>query len=302
MGSLTKGAISVTRLVGGLSALAGGYQIILCDVWGVIHDGVKAFAKAAEALRNFRAQGGKAVLLTNSPNPSRHVAAKLDRLGFPRNAYDAIVSSGDITVSLLIGRAGAELFSLGPSGETALFEEVRALTGRPPQIVPLKQAQFVLCIGLVDPFRETPADYDAILSAMRARNLEMICANPDIVVEDGGKLFYCAGALAERYAAAGGRVIQAGKPFAPIYERALELAGESAGAHGRAKVLVIGDAMRTDIKGAEIQGFDSLFVTSGIHRKELHGELDAALDRAAFRQFLEGADFAPTAAIPELVW
>ncbi|HET6379101.1 MAG TPA: HAD hydrolase-like protein, partial [Methylocella sp.] len=223
-------------------------------------------------------------------------------LGFPRNAYDAIVSSGDITVSFLIGRAGAGLFPIGPSSETALFEEVQALTGRPPQIVPLKQAQFVLCIGLADPFRETPEDYDAILSAMRARNLEMICANPDIVVEDGGKLFYCAGAIAERYAAAGGRVVHAGKPFAPIYERALELVGESAGEHGRAKILVIGDAMRTDIKGAEIQGFDSLFVTSGIHRKELHGERDAALDRAAFRQFLEGADFAPTAAIPELMW
>jgi HAD superfamily hydrolase (TIGR01459 family) len=138
---------------------------------------------------------------------------------------------------------------------------------------------------------------------MRARNLELICANPDIVVEDGGKLFYCAGAIAERYAGAGGKVIQAGKPFAPIFTRALELArGPGTKIIDRARVLVIGDAMRTDIKGAHDQGLDSLFVTSGIHRKELHGAEGAALDAAAFRQFLEAADFAPTAAISALVW
>jgi HAD superfamily hydrolase (TIGR01459 family) len=139
---------------------------------------------------------------------------------------------------------------------------------------------------------------------MRARNLELICANPDIVVQDGGKLFYCAGAIAERYAGAGGKVIQAGKPFAPIFARALELArGPGPKIIDRTRVLVIGDAMRTDIKGAHDQGFDSLFVTSGIHRKELHGGSEgASLDGAAFRQFLGAAGFASTAAIPELVW
>jgi len=158
--------------------------------------------------------------------------------------------------------------------------------------------------GLVDPWRETPEDYDAILAAMHARRLELICANPDIVVEDGGKLFYCAGAIAERYAAAGGKVIQAGKPFAPIYARALELArGPGKVTIRPSRVLAIGDAMHTDIKGAHNQGFDSLFVTSGIHRKELHGGAqDAGLDSAAFRQFLDASDFAPTAALPELVW
>jgi HAD superfamily hydrolase (TIGR01459 family) len=294
----------VTRILPGLASVADGYDVILCDVWGVIHNGLKAFEKSAEALRRFRANGGKVVLITNSPNPSRVVEAQLDRLRFPRGAYDAIVSSGDVTVSLLIERASGGMFRIGPSDETALFEEVLASRGEPLRLVPLKQAQFVLCTGLVDPWRETPEDYDAILSAMHARRLEMICANPDIVVEDGGKLFYCAGAIAERYAAAGGKVIQAGKPFAPIYARALELArgpGKVPIDHGR--VLVIGDAMHTDIKGARNQGFESLFVTSGIHRLELHGAAqDAALDAAAFRQFVDAADFAPTAALAELVW
>jgi len=294
----------VTRLVRGLADLASGYKVILSDVWGVVHNGLVAFERAAEALGRYRAGGGKVVLMTNSPNPSRFVETQLVRLGVTRKAYDAIVSSGDVTVSLLVARAGARLFHLGPPNETALFEEVLALCGEAPRVVPLKQANFVLCTGLADPWHETPADYEELLAAMRARNLELICANPDIVVEDGGKLFYCAGAIADRYAGAGGMVIQAGKPFAPIFTRALELAwGPGTKTIDRARVLVIGDAMRTDIKGAHDQGFDSLFVTSGIHRKELHGGAEgAALDAAAFRQFMEAADFAPTAAIPELVW
>jgi HAD superfamily hydrolase (TIGR01459 family) len=294
----------VTRLVRGLADLASGYKVILCDLWGAVHNGRVAFESATEALGRFRAGGGMVVLMTNSPNPGRCVEAQLARLRVTRKAYDAIVSSGDVTVSLLVARAGAALFHLGPPNETALFEEVLALSGKAPRVVPLKQANFVLCTGLADPWNETPADYDAILAAMRARNLEFICANPDIVVEDGAKLFYCAGAIAERYAGAGGKVIQAGKPFAPIFVRALELAqGPCTKTIDRARVLVIGDAMRTDIKGAHDQGFDSLFVTSGIHRKELHGGAqDTGLDAAAFRQFMEAADFAPTAAIPELVW
>jgi HAD superfamily hydrolase (TIGR01459 family) len=294
----------VTRLVRGLAELASGYKLILSDVWGVVHNGLIAFEKAADALGRFRAGGGKVVLMTNSPNPSRFVEAQFARLGVTREAYDAIVSSGDVTVSLLVERAGAGLFHLGPPDETALFEEARALSGKAPRLVPLNQANFVLCTGLADPWRETPADYDPILAAMRARNLELICANPDIVVEDGGRSFYCAGAIAERYAGVGGKVIQAGKPFAPIFARALEVAwGPDSKIIERARVLVIGDALRTDIKGAHDQGFDSLFVTSGIHRKELHGPAQGTgLDAAAFRHFMEAADFAPTAAIPELVW
>jgi HAD superfamily hydrolase (TIGR01459 family) len=291
----------VTRLLSGLSEIAAGYSLILCDVWGVLHNGIRAFDGAKAALERFRAGGGKVVLLTNSPNPGRFVAAQLTHLGVFRGAYDAIVSSGDVTASLLAARADAGFFHIGPPGETGLFEEVLAIGGKAPRTVALKQAQFVLCTGLVDPWRETPADYDAILAAMRARNLELLCANPDILVEDGGIVFYCAGAIAQRYAAAGGKVVMAGKPFAPIFARALELA-EATGA-GRESILVIGDTIETDIKGAHLHGFDSLLVTTGIHRKDLHCEgQSAALDAAAFQQFAKAADFMPTAAIPELIW
>lgn len=302
--SLERTIKRVTGLVRGLAELAGRYRVVLSDVWGVIHNGLVAFDKAADALARFRLTGGRVVLITNSPNPSRIVKAQLSGLGFPPEAYNPIVSSGDLTARVLAERSDAGLFHIGPPDETALFEEAVALSGKAPRRVPLKQAQFVLCTGLVDPWREKPSDYDAILSAMRARNLELLSANPDIVVEDGGKLFYCAGAIAERYAEAGGKVVQLGKPFAPIYARALELArGAAKQPVDRSQVLVIGDAMRTDIQGAHREGFDSLFVTSGIHREELHGGMqDAALDAAAFRQFVEGSDFEPAFAIAELVW
>ena len=208
-------AARVTQLLHGLADLEGRYDVILCDVWGVLHNGLAAFQNAAGALSRFRAKGGKVVLMTNSPNPGRIVEAQLGRLGVPREAYDALVSSGDVTVSLLAARAGAGMFRIGPPEETALFDEVLAVRGEALRQVPLKQASFVLCTGLVDPWRETPEDYDAILAAMHARRLELICANPDIVVEDGGKLFYCAGAIAERYAASGGKVLQAGQALCP---------------------------------------------------------------------------------------
>lgn len=304
----------------GLAELAEAYDVILCDVWGVLHNGSRSFRKALDALARFRGKGGRVILITNSPKPSRRVQAQLERLGASTKAYDAIVSSGDVTVSLLLERQESPLFHLGPAEEQALFEEVLALTGKPPRLVGLGEADFALCTGLADPFKEKLSDYDARLARMRARDLDLICANPDILVEDGGSIFYCAGAIAERYAAAGGRVIHAGKPFAPIYARALELANQLTGRPiDRSRVLVIGDAMRTDIKGACDQGLASLLVTSGIHRKELVGvpeesekgegadiekglEKESRLDVAALRRLTETAGYRPNMAIAELIW
>jgi len=295
------------RLIAGLAEIAGRYDIILCDVWGVVHNGAVAFAPALDALARFRASGGAVALITNSPAPSRIVEAQLDSFGAPRAAYDAIVSSGDVTLSLLIERAGQSLFHIGAAAETFLFDEVAALLGAAPRQVAIEQADFVLCTGFIDFWREKPEDYDARLKRIHARGLDFICANPDLVVEVDGALSYCAGAIAERYQRLGGKVIQAGKPFAPIYDRALARAAAARGAPvERSRVLAIGDSMRTDIGGADAQGFDSLLITSGIHRDELHrGALNAAgsdLDAAALRQFVEAAGHAPSAAIAELVW
>lgn len=292
-------------LLTGLSEIADNYDVILCDVWGVIHNGVSSFAKATDALTTFRRRGGKVVLITNAPRPSEKVRAFLDQLSVPRESNDQIVSSGDVTVSLILERDGQTLAHIGPAQDRSLFEVAQRQSGRKLHFAPLAEADFVVCTGLDDADRESPADYRPRLDLMGRRALTMICANPDIVVEVGGTLVYCAGALAEAYAAIGGPVIQAGKPYPPIYHRALAEAAQALGvapaALDKKRVLAIGDAMHTDIKGAHGMGLATLFVTSGIHRAELQAETPERA-AAAFHQFFEDTGFRPSFATAELVW
>lgn len=287
-------------LIDGLRLLAGRYDVALCDVWGVVHDGRRAFPSACEALSRFRESGGTVVLITNAPRPNGPIQAQLDRLGVPRAAYDAIVTSGDVTIGLVRARGAAPLHHIGPARDLTLFDTLAELGWQAPRVA-LVEAAYVLCTGLFDDTRETPADYDATFAAMLARKLTMICANPDLVIHRGDDLVYCAGALAQRYADRGGETIYAGKPYAPIYREALARAAAArGGAIDKSRVVAIGDAMRTDIAGAASQGLDALFVAAGIHRDEIGGE--SAIDAAAFEQFAARHGVRPTAIIDTLVW
>ncbi len=296
--------IQPPRFVGGLRELADDYDVILCDVWGVVHDGVTQFEKATGALRRFREKGGSVVLITNAPRPRWRVVAMLDRLKVSHDAYDGAVSSGDVTVSLIRERGDAPLAYIGPQGDMEIFGEAEAQLGHKLKFVGLEDAAYVVCVGLEQAERETPADYEARLRLLHRHDAEFICANPDIVVEHGDRLVYCAGALAEAYEAMGGRVVQAGKPHAEIYHRALALAARARGAAiNSGRVLAIGDSAHTDIKGAQAQGLATLFVTSGIHRAELHEEAgNGALNAAALHQFVENLGFRPMAVATELMW
>ncbi|MGA3302022.1 MAG: TIGR01459 family HAD-type hydrolase [Methylovirgula sp.] len=294
-------------LLPSLSAIADNYDVILCDVWGVIHNGVASFAKATDALTRFRRQGGKVVLITNAPRPSEKVRAFLDQLAVSRESYDQIVSSGDVTVSLILERGGQALAHIGPPQDRSLFDVAERQSCRKLRFAGLADADFVVCTGLDDADREIPTDYRPRLDIMRRRALTMICANPDIVVEVGDRLVYCAGALAEAYQAIGGPVIQAGKSYPPIYHRALTEAAQALGvapaALDKKRVLAIGDAMHTDIKGAQAMALATLFVTSGIHRAQLHGGAETPQRAAAaFHQFFEDTGFAPSFATAELAW
>ena len=294
---------SPSRFVRGLRDLAGGYDVILCDVWGVVHNGVMQYEQATDALRRFREAGGSVVLITNAPRPRARVADFLDHLKVPRDAYDGIVTSGDVTISLIREREGQPLAYIGPQEDTALFCEAESAMDQKLRFVDLAEAAYAVCIGLERAESETPADYEARLRLLREHQAEFICANPDIVVEMGDRLVYCAGALAESYEAMGGRVIQAGKPHAEIYARALALASAKRGEIDRKRVLAIGDSAHTDIKGGQAQGFATLFVTSGIHRAELHAEGgNGRLNAAAFHKFFDTLGFAQTAVAAELLW
>ncbi len=277
------------------AALAAGYDVVFCDVWGVVHNGLSAFPAACDALMRFRRSGGTVILITNSPRPSDSVARQLNRLHVPRNVYDAMVSSGDVTRGVILARQGQTLFHLGPERDRSVF------AGLDLTFAPVERADYVVCTGLYDDEVETPADYQAQLEAMRARNLFMVCGNPDVVVERGARLVYCAGALADLYAGMGGEVLYAGKPYRPIYEMAVAKAEATRGGKiSLSRALAIGDSLRTDLRGAHDFGVDFLFVTSGIHADEFG--LRENPDLKALHGALAEAPAAPQAVMPRLVW
>lgn len=256
----------MTRLSGplpGLSSIAGEYDGILSDVWGVIHNGQTPHQSAVEALVRYRGQGGHVVLITNAPRPHQPIIAQLDIIGVPREAYDDIVTSGDATRTLLAGYAGKTVHRVGPSMDDVLFEGLNVRLGG------VEEASVVAVTDL-DTDDDTPEDYTERMQHWLARGLPLICANPDKVVEEGDRIIYCGGALADAYEDLGGRVMMAGKPFNPIYEQARNLLEKAVGhrvAHNR--VLAIGDSVRTDAMGSAQYGIPLLFITGSIHAEEL---------------------------------
>ena len=235
--------------------LSTRFPVWLCDVWGVVHNGQAPIASAIGALEKHRAAGGKVIFITNAPRPMKTIQAFMDRIGVPRGAYDAMVTSGDVTRALMVEHGAHGLFHLGPDEDLPLFE------GLAVKRVPVEQAGAVICTGFIDEVNETAKDYLPILHSIKARGLTLICANPDKVVWEGGRLYPCAGAIAEEYETIGGEVLMAGKPFAPIYEAALKLAGGP----DKAQVLAIGDGPETDIKGAVANGLACVFISGGIN-------------------------------------
>jgi HAD superfamily hydrolase (TIGR01459 family) len=259
------------RTLASLDDVADRYDAFFCDIWGVIHNGRQLFPGAAEALQRMRARGKRVILLTNIPKPRDPIPRQLDRFGFPRDAYDAIVTSGDAIRAELAARAPGPMFKIGPPRDAVLWE------GLGLEQAPLERARFAAISGLGRD-DETPEAYREILRDMHARGLELLCANPDIVVRVGADLIWCAGAIARDYAALGGRVVMAGKPYAPIYELAYrELAGLGFDPD-TSRILCIGDGVPTDVRGADAQGLDCLFIASGMHGEALwtNGALDIA--------------------------
>ncbi|HSI41563.1 MAG TPA: TIGR01459 family HAD-type hydrolase [Xanthobacteraceae bacterium] len=280
-----------------LAELAPRYDVVLCDIWGVLHNGVTAFAPAGEALVRLRAGGGSVVLVSNAPRPNREVARMLDGFGVPRAAYDAIVTSGDVTTGLLRARPGARAYHLGPDRDLGIYDGLDIATAG------LADADLIVCTGLFDDTVETPDDYRETLATARAAGLPLICANPDVVVERGGELIWCAGALADAYAELGGDVVYCGKPHPPIYEAALRTAEACRGAPAaRGRVLAIGDALRTDLAGAAGAGIDCLFVAAGIHAGELGLEHGGDPDPRALARLFEDAPALPAAVTTRLAW
>ena len=287
--------MTAPKQTAGLSALASDYDVLLCDVWGVIHNGRESFPEPCAALARFRAERGPVILISNSPRPCGPVIEQLDGLGVPREAWSHIVTSGDATRLLLAERAPGPAWKIGPDRDDALY------AGLTVEFSDLAHAAFISVTGPYDDETDEPADYRDRFVACVARDLEMICANPDIVVQRGEKLIYCGGALAQLYESLGGRVTMAGKPYPAIYELSLAKAAEALGRPvDPARVLCIGDGLPTDVRGANARGLDVLFVASGIHGGETIGP--DGLNAAAVADLLHQAGLTATYAIADLVW
>ncbi|MBV9112185.1 MAG: TIGR01459 family HAD-type hydrolase [Hyphomicrobiales bacterium] len=287
--------IDAPPIVDGLGALADRFDVLLCDVWGVLHNGLEAYPEAAEALRRFRSRGGTVILISNAPRPHEAVEKRLAQLGVTREAFDDFVTSGDLTREVVASRPGVPLHHMGPARDFRLFDGLDA-----PRVAP-KHAEYFLCTGPMPEDVRSVEHFREPLSELASRGLEFVCANPDLVVEKGNELLLCAGSLAVLYESLGGKVLYAGKPHRPIYDLALSHAKRRRGrAIDPARVLAIGDAPRTDIAGARSIGARSLLVANGIHARELMPQ--GLLLRQALTRMLADAPGQPDAVIGKLCW
>lgn len=232
------------------------YRAIFCDVWGVVHDGVRLYPSASERLRGWRQEGRQVILVTNAPRTAESVEQQLARIGLPNDCWDAIATSGEAGIAALL-EVGAPVGFIGTPSDRAVLEE------RGVEIADEGGFTDLACTG-IDGYRGRVEDYRAELEDCLAVGVTLHCLNPDRLVIRGGVEEACAGAIADLYEAMGGRVEWYGKPHAHIYEHALHLAGDPP----IEAVLAVGDSLRTDVLGAARMGFDTVFVAGGIHRGE----------------------------------
>lgn len=291
----------MTEIIQSLGDIGPRYDVLYCDLWGCLHNGVRVFPAAVAALTKFRAEGGRVVLLTNSPRPAPQVVAQLDALGAPRECYDIVVSSGDAAQEALAsGLFGRRVYHIGPERDLPFFADAN---GKPldVELVPLEEAEGIVCTGLFDDRTETPEDYRATILYGKTKGLKLLCANPDVIVDVGDRRIYCAGAIAEAYAAAGGESFYFGKPYPPIYALAArEVARLFDVEAGPDTVLALGDGLPTDIAGAIGENLDSVFVTGGILAAETGTTAEAGPDPAKLEAVLAEARLSPLFAIAYL--
>ncbi|HEY0274907.1 MAG TPA: TIGR01459 family HAD-type hydrolase, partial [Paenirhodobacter sp.] len=242
----------MTRIVQSLAEISKPYDALLCDLWGCLHNGVAPFAPAIAALQAYRAGGGKVVLLTNAPRPSKYVIQSLDKMGVPRDVYDLVVSSGDAAQdAMFAGAVGHKVWHLGPDKDDGFFSEIPAEWQGQSNIqrVPFDEAEGIVCTGPFDETTEVPEDYRPRFLLAKGRGLPMLCANPDVVVDMGERRIYCAGALAALYEDMGGSAFYFGKPHPPVYDMARRRLTALGGPRDL-NLLAIGDGINTDVAGA----------------------------------------------------
>ena len=283
-------------LVDSLSEISGRYDALFCDLWGCMHDGVRTYPEAIDALRAFRAKGGKVVLVTNAPRPRAGVEHQLEVLGVPPDCWDTISTSGDSArVAMFRGAIGNRVWFMGQDHDLPFFEPP-AIVSDPVdlRLVELKDATGIACLGPLDAQADPAVNRPEFLHA-KQKGLKLLCANPDLVVDRGEIREWCAGALAQLYTEMGGVSLYFGKPHPPVYALARERLAQIGAQVPDERILCIGDGIRTDIMGALGEDLDSLFVTGGLAREQTSTTRQP--EQGALDAFIAEARLTPTYAI-----
>lgn len=282
------------QTLSGLSALADQYDGYVVDLWGTVHDGLQPYPGAVDCLQALRAAGKRVVMLSNAPRPADVVAKQLEGFGIGRDLHDGVMTSGEQVRTLLrertdpwFARLGRKVLHVGGTHDLGLYDGLDL-----ERVADASEAQFILNTG---PDQDRGADsVDPYLPELRAaleRGLPMLCANPDMVVVKGGRRMICAGVLAAFYEQEGGNVRWVGKPYAEVYGPVFAMLGVA-----QNRILGIGDALATDMRGAAVAGIDGAWILGGIHQEMIGANAELAAEEA------EGAGLRPVATLPRLVW
>lgn len=283
----------------GLESLAGDYDGFIVDLWGTVHNGVAPLPGAIDCLENLKATGKPVLILSNAPRRTDNIIERLREMGIPDASYSAVLSSGEAAHIALRDRPdrfhaglGRACFLLGPPDDDSVIAGLDY-----ERVDSIKAAHFILAIGA---YRsgDKARDYDGMLAGATERRLAMVCANPDMEVLRGGVREICAGAIAARFETFGGEVRYHGKPHLPIYQASLALMGLAKDA----RILAIGDALPTDVKGANAAGFDALLITGGIHAATLGIEAGELPETAALERLMTTHGARPRAAAAAFRW
>lgn len=289
----------MTRIVSSLAEVSANYDAVFCDLWGCVHDGLRVLPEAVAALKTYRASGGIVVLLTNAPRPRASVAEQIARIGVPEEAWDTIATSGDAArLAMFTGAVGRRVYFIGEERDDVFFEPLNVVEN-PVEIerVSLYRAEGIVCTGPFDPHAD-PSDLRPVLLEAKTRGLTLLNANPDIVVDRGESREWCGGAVARLYEEMGGRALSFGKPHPPVYDLARRRLAEVARHIDSDRILAIGDGIQTDIKGAQGEGIDSLFISGGLARLET--ETTDQPDPQALEAFIASEMVTPTYTIGQL--
>ncbi|QGX97398.1 TIGR01459 family HAD-type hydrolase [Roseovarius faecimaris] len=290
----------MTQIISSLADISSRYDVLLVDLWGCVHNGVRAYPEAVAALQAYRAGGGLSVLLTNSPKPRTGVEAQLAQFGVPEDCWDAIATSGDSArAAMFRGAVGQKVWFMGEWQRDAGFFEPLSIIDDPVEIarVPLREAEGIVCCGPFDPLAD-PDENRADFLYAKQMGLKLLCANPDIVVDRGETREWCAGALARLYTEMGGQSLYFGKPHPPIYDLARRRVAALGKTLDPARTLAIGDGIGTDVRGAMGEDIDSLFITGGLAAGET--KTSHQPDPDALSTYLQKENMSPTYAIGRL--